>query len=187
MAQQVTKESVPGVTNFTRLETTVACAGATKVEAVPEIKKLGFASIINLREATEPDANVDAEAAAAKTAGIRFYHVPFNGAEAGPRGGDAVPRRNHHQGQRAGFHSLRRRQPRRRDVDDQASCRRSLGRRTRRGGSDGARPHQRRLEAVRDRLRAVAQALTRGAGSLNQEPVKCDVDRGPGRNRGNPE
>ncbi len=65
MAQQVTKQNVPGVTNFTRLETTVACAGATKVEAVPEIKKLGFASIINLREASEPDANVEGEAAAA--------------------------------------------------------------------------------------------------------------------------
>jgi uncharacterized protein (TIGR01244 family) len=84
MAQQVTKETVPGVTNFTRLETTVACAGATKVEAVPEIKKLGFASIINLREASEPDANVDGEAAAAKAAGIRFYHVPFNGQKPDP-------------------------------------------------------------------------------------------------------
>src|SRR6476659_9523919 len=82
--QQVTKENVPGVTNFTRLETTVACAGATKVEAVPEIKKLGFASIINLREASEPDANVDGEAAAAKAAGIRFYHVPFNGQKPDP-------------------------------------------------------------------------------------------------------
>jgi uncharacterized protein (TIGR01244 family) len=78
-AQQVTKETVPGVTNFARLETTVACAGAVKVEAVPEIKKMGFASIINLRQASEPGADIDAEAAAAKTAGIRFYHIPFNG------------------------------------------------------------------------------------------------------------
>src|SRR6187401_1312904 len=84
MAQKVTKENVAGVTNFVRLETTVACAGATKVEAVPEIKKLGFASIINLREATEADANVDAEAAAAKSAGIRFYHIPFNGQRPDP-------------------------------------------------------------------------------------------------------
>jgi uncharacterized protein (TIGR01244 family) len=78
-AQQVTKENVPGVTNFTRLETTVACAGAVKVEAVPEIKKMGFASIINLRQANEPGADIDAEAAAAKAVGIRFYHIPFNG------------------------------------------------------------------------------------------------------------
>jgi uncharacterized protein (TIGR01244 family) len=83
-AQQVTKETVPGVTNFARVETTVACAGATKIEAVPEIKKLGFASIINLREASEPDANVEGEAAAAKAAGIRFYHIPFNGQRPDP-------------------------------------------------------------------------------------------------------
>jgi uncharacterized protein (TIGR01244 family) len=83
-AQNVTKETVAGVNNFVRLETTVACAGATKAEAVPEIKKMGFQSIINLREATEPDANVDAETAAAKAAGIRFYHVPFNGQRPDP-------------------------------------------------------------------------------------------------------
>ena len=78
-AQKVTKETVPGVTNFARVETTVACAGATKVEAVPEIKKMGFASIINLRQPTEEGANIDAEAAAAKAAGIRFYAISFNG------------------------------------------------------------------------------------------------------------
>jgi uncharacterized protein (TIGR01244 family) len=78
-AQQVTKPAVPGASNFTRLETTVACGGATTPEAVPEIKKMGFASIINLRLPTEPGANVDAEAAAAKVAGIKFYNIPFSG------------------------------------------------------------------------------------------------------------
>src|SRR6202140_1127013 len=76
-AQKVTKETGPGVTIFARVETTVACAGATKAEAVPEIKKMGFASIINLRLPTEPGADVDAEAAAAKAAGIRFFAIPF--------------------------------------------------------------------------------------------------------------
>ena len=83
-AQQVTKETVPGVTNFSRLETTVACGGATKPEAVPEIKKLGFASIINLRLATEAGANVEEEGAAAKTAGIKYFHIPFNGQQPDP-------------------------------------------------------------------------------------------------------
>jgi uncharacterized protein (TIGR01244 family) len=87
-AQQVTKETIPGVTNFARVETTVACAGAVKVEAVPEIKKMGFASIINLRQASEPGADIDAEAAAAKAAGIRFYHVPFNGQSPDPGSAD---------------------------------------------------------------------------------------------------
>src|SRR3990172_8317644 len=78
-AQQVTKETVEGVTNFNRLETTVACAGATKAEAVPELKKMGFASIINLRQAAEAGADLEGEAAAAKAADIRYYHIPFNG------------------------------------------------------------------------------------------------------------
>jgi uncharacterized protein (TIGR01244 family) len=76
---KVTKETVPGITNYLRLETTVACAGAITADSVPEIKKAGFVSIINLREATEQGANVEAEAEAAKKAGIRYYHVPFNG------------------------------------------------------------------------------------------------------------
>jgi uncharacterized protein (TIGR01244 family) len=83
-AQQVTKQTVPGVSNFARLETTVACGGATKPEAVPEIKKLGFASIINLRQPTENGADIEGEAAAAKTAGINFYNIPFNGQSPDP-------------------------------------------------------------------------------------------------------
>jgi uncharacterized protein (TIGR01244 family) len=79
-AQEVTKETVPGVTNLARLQTTVACSGAIKVEAVPEIKKMGFVSIINLRESNEPGANVEAEEAAAKEVGLHYFHIPFNGA-----------------------------------------------------------------------------------------------------------
>jgi uncharacterized protein (TIGR01244 family) len=83
-AQQVSKETVDGVTNFNRLETTVACAGAVKATAVPDLKKMGFASIVNLRQATEAGADLDAEAAAAKDAGIRYYWIPFNGAMPDP-------------------------------------------------------------------------------------------------------
>src|SRR5579864_9564679 len=83
-AAQVTKESVPGVTNFARVETTIACAGATKPSSVAELKKMGYASVINLRESSEPGADVDAEAAAAKAAGINFVHLPFNAASPDP-------------------------------------------------------------------------------------------------------
>jgi uncharacterized protein (TIGR01244 family) len=89
-AQQATKGQLPGVRNYARLETTVACAGAISAEqAVPAIKKEGFVSIINLREATEPDANVDKEEMLAKTAGLRYFHVPFSGAAPDPRAADA--------------------------------------------------------------------------------------------------
>ncbi len=78
-AQQVTRETVPGITNLARLETTVACAGATTADAVPAIKKMGFVSIINLRLATEAGAEVEKEEAAAKAADLRYFHVPFDG------------------------------------------------------------------------------------------------------------
>ena len=83
-AQQVTKETIPGVNNFARLETTVACAGATKIEAVPQIKKIGFVSIINLRQPSEAGADVEAEGAAAKAVGLRYYSVPFDGSKPDP-------------------------------------------------------------------------------------------------------
>ena len=79
MAQDVTKEEVPGVRNFARLKTTVACAGATGVEALPAIKQMGFVSVINLRVATEQGAEVEKSEAAAKAAGLQYYHVPFAG------------------------------------------------------------------------------------------------------------
>lgn len=77
-AQEVTQENVEGITNFHRLSTTVACTGAIKPEAVPDIKKFGFVSIINLREASEPGANLEGESEAAKAVGLRYYSIPFN-------------------------------------------------------------------------------------------------------------
>ena len=83
-AQNVTKETLPGVTNFARLETTIACAGATTPAAVAGLKQMGYASIINLRVASEAGADVDAEAAAAKAAGINYIHLPFNATSPDP-------------------------------------------------------------------------------------------------------
>lgn len=80
----VKKSDVPGITNLAQVETTVACAGAVTPDAVASIKKMGFASIINLRLATEQGASIEAEDAAAKTAGIRFVHLPFNGSSPDP-------------------------------------------------------------------------------------------------------
>lgn len=81
----ITKDQVPGVTNFARLgTTTVGISGAITVEAVSKIKEMGFASIINLREASEPGANLEAEAAAAKAAGIRYISIPLNDAAPDP-------------------------------------------------------------------------------------------------------
>ena len=81
---QVKKSTVPGINNFSQVETTVACAGAITPGSVAGIKKMGFASIINLRLASETGADIDGEAAAAKAAGINFVHIPFNGSAPDP-------------------------------------------------------------------------------------------------------
>jgi len=75
---QVVKQDVPGIRNFAKIETTVACAGAITPAAIPEIKKMGYAAIINLRLATEPGADIDGNIAAAKAADIPYYHIPFS-------------------------------------------------------------------------------------------------------------
>ena len=81
---QVTRPPVAGVTNFAKVETTIACAGAMTPAGVSEIKKLGYASIINLRQPTEAAANVEAEADAAKAAGLHYVHLPLNGSSPDP-------------------------------------------------------------------------------------------------------
>ena len=81
---QVVRQDVPGIRNFAKVESTVACAGAINSSAIPEIKKLGYASIINLRLATEDGADVEGNIAAAKAAGIPYFHIPFNGAMPDP-------------------------------------------------------------------------------------------------------
>jgi uncharacterized protein (TIGR01244 family) len=88
LGQQVTKESREGIKNLARVETTVACAGAITADAMPEIKEMGFTSVINLREAHEPGADIEKHEAAAKAAGLRYYHVPFNGAKPDPKAAD---------------------------------------------------------------------------------------------------
>jgi uncharacterized protein (TIGR01244 family) len=50
---------------------------------------MGYASIINLRQASEPGADVEGEAAAAKSAGINYVHLPFNAASPDPAVVDA--------------------------------------------------------------------------------------------------
>ena len=87
-AQEATKEDVEGITNLHRLQTTVACAGAIKANVIPKIKEMGFVSIINLRQSAEPGADVEAEEAAAKASGLRYYHIPFSASAPDPAAAD---------------------------------------------------------------------------------------------------
>ena len=82
---QVQKIDVPGVRNFSRVDATIGCGGATDVAAIPTLKKEGFVSIINLRLASEPGANVEESQRAAQAAGLKYIHLPFDSAAPDPK------------------------------------------------------------------------------------------------------
>src|SRR5262245_17536037 len=81
---QVVKQQVEGIRNFAKIESTVACAGAISPAAIQEIKKMGFASIINLRLASEQGADIEGHRAVAATAGIPYHHIPFSASAPDP-------------------------------------------------------------------------------------------------------
>jgi protein tyrosine phosphatase (PTP) superfamily phosphohydrolase (DUF442 family) len=75
---QVVRQEVAGIRNFAKVESTVACAGAITPAAIQEIKKMGYASIINLRLATEQGADIEGHIAVATAAGMPYHHIPFS-------------------------------------------------------------------------------------------------------------
>jgi uncharacterized protein (TIGR01244 family) len=72
------KQSIPGAVNVTRVDAAVMCAGATGPEAYPEIKKMGFTSVINLRRDGETGVDIAAARAAATASGLTYVHVPVD-------------------------------------------------------------------------------------------------------------
>jgi uncharacterized protein (TIGR01244 family) len=77
-AQQ--KMEKPGITNFTKVDAVVACGGATETAALDGLKNDGFKAIINLRQASEAGANIEENRAHATALGLKYIHIPFNGA-----------------------------------------------------------------------------------------------------------
>ena len=82
---QVTKSDMPGVRSYSRVDATVGCGGAVDPSAMAALRKEGYVSVINLRTADEQGAEIDASRAAAQKAGLRFIHLPFNGASPDPK------------------------------------------------------------------------------------------------------
>jgi protein tyrosine phosphatase (PTP) superfamily phosphohydrolase (DUF442 family) len=83
---QVKKVDVQGVQNFNQIDAVFACGGATDATGVANLKKQGFASIISFRLPTEQ--GVSEEEAAIKTTGIKYVHLPLNGAMPDPKVAD---------------------------------------------------------------------------------------------------
>jgi uncharacterized protein (TIGR01244 family) len=77
---QVQKKEMAGIRNYSRVDATVGCGGATEASAMPNLKQEGYRSVVNLRLANEEGANVEASRAAAQTAGLKYFHLPFNAA-----------------------------------------------------------------------------------------------------------
>jgi uncharacterized protein (TIGR01244 family) len=78
------KQTRAGITNFTKVDAVVACGGATDTAALEGLKADGFRSVINLRVATEPGANVEENQARAKALGLNYFHLPVAGGAPDP-------------------------------------------------------------------------------------------------------
>ena len=70
-------EAPQGVRNYTRVDATVACGGATPPEAMVDLKQLGFTAVINFRTSQEEGVNIEASQTAAADAGLKYFHIPF--------------------------------------------------------------------------------------------------------------
>ena len=83
VAQQ--KETRAGITNYTKVDAVVACGGATETSALDALKADGFKSVVNLRLANEPGANIETNEARAKGLGLNYFHLPLSGASPDPK------------------------------------------------------------------------------------------------------
>jgi len=81
---QVQKIEREGIRNFSKVDATVGCGGSVEPAALAGLKRDGYVSVINLRLASEQGANVEQEEAAAKAAGLKYIHLPFNAAMPDP-------------------------------------------------------------------------------------------------------
>ena len=70
-------EAPQGVRNYTRVDATVACGGATPPEAMVDLKRLGFTAVINFRTSQEEGVNIEASQTAAADADLKYFHIPF--------------------------------------------------------------------------------------------------------------
>ncbi len=72
------RENIAGIRNFTRVDGTIACGGATEPAAVAELAKRGYRTLVSLREAGESGAQTADVDQAARAAGMRFIHVSMS-------------------------------------------------------------------------------------------------------------
>lgn len=82
---------MPDIRNFSKIDgpsgfagPLVGFGGATQPTAMPGLKSAGFATVINLRLASEDDIAIEANRAAAEANGLNYVHLPFDTAKPDP-------------------------------------------------------------------------------------------------------
>jgi uncharacterized protein (TIGR01244 family) len=79
-AQPPAAGAIPGVRNFTKVDSTIACGGALSPEAYAALKEAGYKSVLNVRLATEAGVNIAEAKEAAESVGLVYIHLPFSNA-----------------------------------------------------------------------------------------------------------
>jgi len=87
-AQSPQSPQIEGVKNYTKVDATIGCAGATDPKAMASLAAAGYKTVLSLREATEEGANIDESRAAAEAAGLKYINLPFKGSAPDPKVAD---------------------------------------------------------------------------------------------------
>lgn len=80
------KQDFSNIKNFLRINDKICTGGQPSLDDLARLKADGVKAIINLRQASE--FNAEEEAAKAKELGLRYFHIPVNGAEPKPEAAD---------------------------------------------------------------------------------------------------
>ncbi|MBI3663565.1 MAG: protein tyrosine phosphatase family protein [Acidobacteria bacterium] len=76
------KQDFSSIKNFLRINEKICTGGQPTLDDLARLKADGIKAVVNLRQATE--FNAEEEAAKAKELGLRYFHIPVNGAEPKP-------------------------------------------------------------------------------------------------------
>lgn len=79
---------IEGVKNYTKVDASIGCAGATDPKAMAALAAAGYKTVLSLREATEEGANIDESRAAAEAAGLKYINLPFKSSAPDPKVAD---------------------------------------------------------------------------------------------------
>lgn len=87
-SQSSPASQIEGVKNYTKVDASIGCAGATDPKAMTALAAAGYRAVLSLREAAEEGALIEESRAAAEAAGMKYIHLPFKGSAPDPKVAD---------------------------------------------------------------------------------------------------